>query len=48
MIPTRRRKAVSSLFVAFCGGAVIVALVPLALVLFFVVSQGVRSLNAAA
>jgi phosphate transport system permease protein len=42
---TRRRKIVSSLFVAFCAGSVLVALVPLALVLFFVVSQGIQSLN---
>jgi len=40
-----RRKLVSSLFVAFCAAAVLVALVPLVLVLFFVVSQGVRALN---
>jgi phosphate transport system permease protein len=41
----RRRKLLSSLFVAFCGAAVLVALVPLALILFFVVSQGIRALN---
>ena len=40
-----RRKALSSLFVAFCAGAVLLALVPLAIILFFVVSQGIRSLN---
>jgi phosphate transport system permease protein len=39
------RKLVSSLFVAFCGASVLVALVPLAFVLFFVVSRGVTSLN---
>jgi phosphate transport system permease protein len=44
---TRRRKVVSSLFVAFCAGSVLLALVPLAFVLFFVVSQGVQSLNVA-
>ncbi len=44
---TRRRKVVSSLFVAFCGASVLLALVPLALILFFVVSQGVQSLNVA-
>jgi phosphate transport system permease protein len=44
---TRRRKVVSSLFVAFCAGSVLLALVPLALVLFFVVSQGIQSLNVA-
>jgi phosphate transport system permease protein len=44
---TARRKLISSLFVAFCGVSVLVALVPLALILFFVISQGVRALNAA-
>jgi phosphate transport system permease protein len=33
------------LFVVFCGAAVVVALVPLAMILFFVLSQGVRALN---
>ena len=47
MTPTSRRKLLSSIFVAFCAGAVILALVPLAFVLFFVVSQGVQSLNVA-
>jgi phosphate transport system permease protein len=47
MTPTGRRKLLSSLFVGFCAGAVILALVPLAFVLFFVVSQGVLSLNLA-
>src|SRR5437588_394842 len=42
---TSRRKVVSSLFVAFCGLSVLIALVPLAFVLFFVVSQGIQSLN---
>jgi phosphate transport system permease protein len=42
-----RRKALSSLFVVFCGCAVVLALIPLAMILFFVVSQGVRSLNLA-
>jgi phosphate transport system permease protein len=40
-----RRKALSSLFVASCAGAVLLALIPLAMILFFVVSQGIRSLN---
>jgi phosphate transport system permease protein len=43
----RRRKMLSSLFVVFCGASVLLALLPLALVLFFVVSQGVQSLNLA-
>ena len=45
MNATARRKLLSSLFVAFCTGAVLLALVPLAFVLFFVVSQGVQALN---
>ena len=44
---TRRRKFVSSVFVAFCAGSVLLALIPLAFVLFFVVSQGIQSLNVA-
>jgi len=44
---TRRRKFLSSLFVAFCAASVLIALVPLAFVLFFVVSQGIQSLNVA-
>jgi phosphate transport system permease protein len=40
-----RRKLLSSIFVVFCGGAVVIALLPLALILFFVISQGVRALN---
>jgi len=42
---TSRRKLVSSLFVGFCGLSVLLALMPLAFVLFFVVSQGIRALN---
>ena len=42
-----RRKAVSWLFVAFCAGSVLLALVPLAFILFFLVSQGLQSLNLA-
>jgi phosphate transport system permease protein len=44
---TGRRKLLSSLFVGFCAGAVILALIPLAFVLFFVISQGIRSVNVA-
>ena len=40
-----RRKAVSSLFVGFCAASVVLALVPLAFILFFLISQGVQSLN---
>ena len=42
---TRRRKFVSSLFVGFCGLSVLLALIPLAFVLFFVLGQGAQSLN---
>ena len=45
MSRTARRKALSSAFVGFCALSVLLALVPLALVLFFVVSQGIQSLN---
>jgi phosphate transport system permease protein len=44
---TRRRKVISSMFVGACAASVLLALVPLAFVLFFVVSQGVQSLNLA-
>jgi len=44
---TRRRKFISSMFVAFCAGSVLLALIPLAFVLFFVVSQGIQSLDVA-
>jgi phosphate transport system permease protein len=42
-----RRKLLSSLFVAFCAIAVLIALLPLALILFFVISQGILALNVA-
>src|SRR5207244_4406585 len=44
---TSRRKLLSAVFVAFCALSVLIALVPLALVLFFVTSQGLQSLNVA-
>src|SRR3954466_16187492 len=47
MTATGRRKVLSSLFVGFCAGAGPPPLLPLALILFFVVSQGIRSLNLA-
>jgi phosphate transport system permease protein len=47
MNATVRRKALSWVFVAFCAGSVLLALVPLGFVLFFVVSQGIRSVNLA-
>jgi phosphate transport system permease protein len=39
------RKIISAVFVGACGLAVVVALIPLAFVLFFVLSQGIQSLN---
>jgi phosphate transport system permease protein len=39
------RKTVSAVFVAACAFSVIAALIPLALVLFFVISQGIQSIN---
>ena len=42
-----RRKIVSSLFVGFCAAAVVLALIPLAMILFFVVSRGLFALNVA-
>jgi phosphate transport system permease protein len=39
------RNTVSWLFVAFCGASVALALLPLAFILFFVVSQGIQSLS---
>jgi phosphate transport system permease protein len=40
-----RRRIVSQLVVLFCIGSVVLALVPLALILFFVLSQGLPALN---
>ena len=40
-----RRKLLSSVFVVFCGASVVIALVPLALILFFLVTRGLQSLN---
>jgi phosphate transport system permease protein len=45
MKASRRRRLVSSLFIVFCAGSVLLALVPLAFILFFVVSQGIRALS---
>lgn len=39
------RRALSSIFVTFCALSVLLALVPLAFVLFFVIGQGIQSLN---
>jgi phosphate transport system permease protein len=45
MSRTSRRKLLSAFFVGFCALAVLLALVPLALILFFVISRGIQSLN---
>jgi phosphate transport system permease protein len=45
MMRDRWRKALSHAVVLLCGLAVLVALLPLALILFYVVSQGIASLN---
>jgi len=45
MTGIRRRKLVSTLFVGFCGLTVLLALVPLAFVLFFVVTKGIGALS---
>lgn len=42
---TTRRKILSSVFVGFCVLCVLAALVPLGFVLFFVVGQGIQSVN---
>ena len=45
MTDGRRHNVVSSHLIEFCTLSVLVALVPLAFILFFVVSQGIQSLN---
>jgi phosphate transport system permease protein len=42
---TSRRKLRSALFVGFCALSVLLALVPLAFVLFYVISEGMQALN---
>jgi phosphate transport system permease protein len=46
MMRDRWRRALSSVVVGLCAASVLVALVPLALVLFYVVTQGIASLSA--
>jgi len=41
----RRRKALSSAMTAACAASVVIALVPLALVLFYILSKGITALN---
>ena len=45
MSRTSRRKLLSAIFVGFCALAVVIALVPLSFILFFVLKEGVQSLN---
>jgi phosphate transport system permease protein len=45
MTRAARRKFVSNLVVVLCGAAVVVALIPLALIFFYVIRQGFSSLN---
>ena len=45
MTRTTRRRIVSRMAVTLCALSVVVALIPLGLILFFVVSQGVQALN---
>jgi phosphate transport system permease protein len=45
MTATSGRKILSSVFVAFCAASVLAALIPLGFVLFFVVGQGISSVN---
>ncbi len=45
MTRDQRRRITSRIVTGFCGLSVLVALVPLGFILFFVVSQGIQSLN---
>jgi phosphate transport system permease protein len=45
MTATSGRKILSSVFVAFCAASVLAALIPLGFVLFFVIGQGISSVN---
>ncbi len=47
MTTLSRRTMVSFVFVGCCGGAVVVALIPLAMILFFVLSRGFSALDLA-
>ena len=42
-----RRKLVSNVVVTLCAGSVLLALIPLAMILFYVISQGFSALNVA-
>jgi phosphate transport system permease protein len=45
MTRTARRKLISTLFIAFCGLAVALVLVPLVLILFYVITRGIGALS---
>jgi phosphate transport system permease protein len=45
MTATSGRKILSSVFEAFCAASVLAALIPLGFVLFFVIGQGISSVN---
>jgi phosphate transport system permease protein len=45
MSRTSRRKLLSALFVGFCAMSVLIALVPLAFILFYVITEGVQAIN---
>jgi phosphate transport system permease protein len=45
MMRDRWRRGMSHAILAFCGAAVIMALLPLAFILFYVVTQGITALN---
>ena len=47
MTNARRRKIISRVFEILCGAAVLVALLPLALILFYVIKEGFGALNLA-
>jgi len=47
MSRNRWRRALSSIILVLCGASVVVALIPLAFILFYVLSQGIASLNVA-
>jgi phosphate transport system permease protein len=45
MSRTSRRKLLSALFVGFCALSVVIALVPLAFILFYVIKEGIQAVN---
>jgi phosphate transport system permease protein len=45
MSRTSRRKLLSAVFVGFCALSVVIALVPLAFILFYVIKEGIQAVN---